>query len=66
MSADRKIIERLLDKITDLQRQIDEIHNELLLELDGDMLSAKEIEEVNAIRKNNDYRTFDEWDKEDD
>ena len=56
---DRQKYERLLQQLDSIQKQIDEIHQELLLEL-----SEKEKAEIEKIRKENDYRTFDEWEKE--
>jgi CHAD domain-containing protein len=52
--------ERLLKQLDDIQKQIDEIHQELLID---NKLSEAEKKEIEAIRKENDYRTFDEWDK---
>lgn len=54
--------ERLLQQLDSIQKQIDEIHQELLIE--SDALSEKEKTEIEKIRKENDYRTFDEWEKE--
>lgn len=56
---DKQKYERLLQQLDSIQKQIDEIHQELLLEL-----SEKEKAEIEKIRKENDYRTFDEWEKE--
>lgn len=61
---DKTRINELLRKLDDVQKQINEIHNELLIELSTDELTAKEKEEIEAIRKANDYRTFEEWEKE--
>ena len=56
---DKQKYERLLQQLDSIQKQIDEIHQELLLEL-----SEKEKSEIDEIRKENDYRTFSEWEKE--
>ena len=62
MALNKKTVERLLNKLDDLQKQIESIHNELLIELDGDEndfeLTEEEIAEIKAIRKVNDYRTL--------
>lgn len=52
---------RLFKKLNDLQRQIEEIQNELLVEMDSEELTPEEIAEIKAIRKENDYRTLTEW-----
>lgn len=62
MALNKETIERLINKLGDLQRQIDAIHNELLVELDKEEeLSAEEVAEIKAIREENDYRTLEEW-----
>ena len=65
MALNKKTVERLLNKLDDLQKQIESIHNELLIELDGDEndfeLTEEEIAEIKAIRKVNDYRTLEDW-----
>lgn len=61
---DKKRIESLLNQLDAVQQQINAIHNELLTELSSDELTAAERAEIEAIRKENDYRTFDEWEKE--
>lgn len=68
MALNRDVAKRLLNKLDGLQKQIEEIHNELLIELDRDEddleLTDKERAEIEAIRKENDYRTLDDWEKE--
>lgn len=62
MALNKETIERLINKLGNLQRQIDAIHNELLVELDKEEeLSAEEIAEIKAIREENNYRTLEEW-----
>ena len=65
MALNKKTVERLLNKLDDLQKQIELIHNELLIELDGDEddfeLTEEEIAEIKAIKKENDYRTLEDW-----
>lgn len=57
---DKQKYKRLLKQLDDIQKQIDEIHQELLIDNE---LSESEKKEIEAIRKENDYRTFDEWEK---
>lgn len=70
MALNKEIVERLLNKLDDLQKQIESIHNELLIELDRDEdeddieMTDEEIAEIKAIREENDYRTLEEWRKE--
>lgn len=70
MALNKEIVERLLNKLDDLQKQIESIHNELLIELDRDEdeddieMTDEEIAEIKAIREKNDYRTLEEWRKE--
>ena len=61
---DKKRIESLLNQLDAVQQQINAIHNELLTELGSDELTAAERAEIDAIRKENDFRTLDEWEKE--
>lgn len=61
---DKKRIESLLSQLDAVQKQIDAIHAELLTELSDDELTAAERQEIENIRKENDFRTFEEWEKE--
>lgn len=61
---DNKRIESLLSQLDAVQKQIDAIHAELLTELSDDELTAAERQEIENIRKENDFRTFEEWEKE--
>lgn len=61
---DKKRIESLLNQLDAVQKQIDAIHAELLTELSDDELTAAERQEIESIRKDNDFRTFEEWEKE--
>lgn len=64
MALNKETIERLIGKIGDLQKQIESIHQELLIELGKEEeLSEEETAEIKAIREENDYRTLDEWKK---
>lgn len=53
-----------INQLDAVQKQIDAIHAELLTELSDDELTAAERQEIESIRKENDFRTFDEWEKE--
>lgn len=62
MALDKKTIERLINKLGDLQRQIESIHQELLIELGREEeLSEEEVAEIKAIRKEDTYHTLEEW-----
>ena len=61
MALSKETVERLLNRLGDLQKEIEAIHTELLAGLDDDVLSENEIAEVKAIREEDDYRTLDEW-----
>lgn len=61
MALNEDTAKRLFKKLNDLQRQIEEIQNELLVEMDSEELTPEEIAEIKAIRKENDYRTLTEW-----
>lgn len=61
---DKKRIESLLSQLDAVQKQIDAIHAELLTELSDDELTAAERQEIENTRKENDFRTFEEWEKE--
>ena len=53
--------ESLLRRLDAIQKEINDIHNELLVEFE---MSDSERSEIEAIQKENDYRTFEEWEKE--
>lgn len=48
---------RLLERLDNIQKEIEEIHQQLLIELDEET-------EVKAIKEENDFRTLEEWKKE--
>lgn len=70
MALNKSTVERLLNKLDSLQKQIEDIHNELILELDrnwdGNELTDEEIVEIEAIREEGDYRTLEDWESEND
>lgn len=64
MALNEDTAKRLFKKLNDLQRQIEEIQNELLVEMDSEELTPEEIAEIKAIKEENDYRTLSEWAKD--
>jgi hypothetical protein len=61
---DKNRLNRILKRLDDVQKEIDNIHAELLTELNTDELTAAERAEVENIRSENEYKTFDDWEKE--
>ncbi len=64
MAINKDRYKELIKRLDDIQKEIDEIHQELLIELDDDELSEEEAQEIDELRVENDYRTFEEWQKE--
>lgn len=64
MAINKDRYKELIKRLDDIQKEIDEIHQELLIELDDDELSEEEAQEIDEMRAENDYRTFEEWQKE--
>ena len=64
MALNEDTAKRLFKKLNDLQRQIEEIQNELLVEMDSEELTPEELAEIKAIKEENDYRTLSEWAKD--
>lgn len=64
MALNEDTAKRLFKKLNDLQRQIEEIQNELLVEMDSEELTPEEIAEIKAIKEENDYHTLSEWAKD--
>ena len=48
---------RLLERLDSIQKEIEEIHQELLIGLNEEA-------EIKAIKEENDFRTLEEWEKE--
>lgn len=61
---DKNRLNKILKRLDDVQKEIDNIHAELLTELNTDELTAAERAEVENIRSENEYKTFDDWEKE--
>lgn len=64
MAIDKERYERLMKRLDAIQNEIEEIHQELLIKLDDDELSESERAEIKAIQEEDDFRTLDEWKKE--
>lgn len=65
MALNETAVKALLNRLDAIQKEINEIHQQLLFELDNDNeLTAAETAEIKDIIKQNDFRTFDEWEKE--
>lgn len=64
MAINKEQYERLLRRLDAIQEEIEEIHQELLLQFNDDELSESERSEIKAIQKENDFRTIEEWQKE--
>ena len=61
---DKNRLNKILKRLDDVQKEIDNIHAELLTELNTDELTAAERAEIENIRSENEYKTFDDWEKE--
>ena len=59
----KKAVETLLNRLDSIQKEIEQIHQQLLLELDSEELTAAERAEIEQIRNQGEYKTFDEWEK---
>lgn len=57
MAINKDQYERLLKRLDNIQKEIEEIHQQLLIEFDEEA-------EVKAIKEENDFRTLEEWEKE--
>ena len=64
MAINETTAKALLNRLDELQKEINAIHQQLLIEIGSDELTAAEKAEIEAIRKENDFRTFEEWEKE--
>lgn len=53
---DKQQYERLLKRLDNIQKEIEEIHQQLLIGFDEEA-------EVKAIKEENDFRTLEEWEK---
>lgn len=54
---DKQQYERLLKRLDSIQKEIEEIHQQLLIGYDEET-------EVKAIKEEDDFRTLEEWQKE--
>jgi hypothetical protein len=64
MAINKEQYERLIKRLDAIQAEIEEIHQELLIGLESEDLTEDEQKEIEAIQKENDFRTLEEWQKE--
>lgn len=64
MAINKEQYERLIKRLDAIQAEIEEIHQELLIGLESEDLTEDEQKEIKAIQKENDFRTIEEWKKE--
>lgn len=64
MAINKEQYERLLRRLDAIQNEIEEIHQELLIQINGDDLSESEHKEIESIMEENDFRTIEDWKKE--
>ena len=64
MAINKEQYERLIKRLDAIQAEIEEIHQELLIGLESEDLTEDEQKEIKAIQKENDFRTIEEWQKE--
>lgn len=64
MAINKEQYERLIKRLDAIQAEIEEIHQELLIGLESEDLTEDEQKEIEAIQKENDFRTIEEWQKE--
>lgn len=64
MAINKEQYERLLRRLDAIQNEIEEIHQELLVQINDDELTESERSEIKAIQKEDDFRTIEEWKKE--
>lgn len=65
MALDKKVAEKFLNRLDSLQKEIESIHRDLIFAMDEDKLSPNELDAVKKIREKNEYKTIEEWEKED-
>ena len=65
MAITKEQYERLLKRLDAIQEEIEEIHRELLTEvINDDEVSESERKEIESIMEENDFRTIEDWKKE--
>lgn len=65
MAITKEQYERLLKRLDAIQEEIEEIHRELLTEvINDDEVSESERKEIDSIMEENDFRTIEDWKKE--
>lgn len=64
MAINKQQYEDLIKRLDKIQNEIEEIHQQLLIGFESEDLSDEEIDEINDIIEENDFRTIEEWQKE--
>lgn len=65
MAITKEQYEKLIKRLDAIQEEIEEIHRELLTEVvNDDELTESERKEVGSIIEENDFRTIEDWKKE--
>lgn len=65
MALDKKVAEKFLNRLDSLQKEIESIHRDLIFAMDEDKLSLDDLDAIKKIREKNEYKTIEEWKKED-
>lgn len=65
MALDKKAAEKFLNRLDSLQKEIESIHRDLVFAMDEDKLSLDDLDAIKKIREKNEYKTIEEWEKED-
>lgn len=65
MAITKEQFEKLIKRLDAIQEEIEEIHRELLTEVvNDDELTESERKEIDSIIEENDFRTLEDWKKE--
>lgn len=64
MALDKKVAEKFLNRLDSLQKEIESIHRDLVFAMDEDKLSLDDLDAIKKIREKNEYKTIEEWEKE--
>lgn len=65
MAITKEQYEKLIKRLDAIQEEIEEIHRELLTEvINDDELTESECKEIDSIIEENEFKTIEEWKKE--
>ena len=65
MAITKEQYEKLIKRLDAIQEEIEEIHRELLTEvINDDELTESERKEIDSIIEENEFKTIEEWKKE--